>query len=1242
MATRNNYCIGDDIHANISIKLVALSNISPLRQGVDLKETEKSILLAEGAYAESLSEPLERADRIGGADIVMGIPFQNEIDTIGHVCKTVVKGLSEFFPGKKCVIVCVGTPEGKDALNIIQEVPLGRDIRRIAFLIKNEGVRGEVLSLRAIIEVADRLNADLALFEADLESRKLKAEIEGLAPEWVSRLLVPIEKEGIELVIPRFNTHYLDAPASTHLVCPLFASVFNLKARGLPGKILGISSKLLRIYLNDPNIWSNEVGEYGMDSQLITTAIINEAKICETSLGVKLHRVHPDKERVWRQQTKVIFEQIAVSKDWWQPRGDIIYPLAIFGERKSHYPEEVAPDPFAIERFRQGFIEFQGLYEEFLSREASRDLRKLAGTNRKTFRFPSHLWVEIVYDFLLAYCLEQEFAKDSILNAFIPLCYAREAGFAQEFEVFEQRSEATILDQAEHLTALVAEREIQQQIEEFIKQKAGFLTAWRDKEDTLKPLLPMVTYREFIPGVPLILPKELTSPAGEIVSTDSIYNDILQRYYKEFEEFCHEQLKIPHEPTSAEIAESIEKLMLQAEQDMHELLLSGDLSTLDGTRKVAKAVFQSFPHSEAFTLKPEVASWILQRNPPPNLLIRFGAANLAELEQHYGPKDILALSSLSEETEHTERVWEWIAGNARPEHFARLPLEPLVVSYEDFSTLVLLKEASTLSKLAGRLVVSNLRRGEGGGFPKLRYFLMMAKNIVEAERLGEIWEQFARERKEFGTRVTNSLKGHWGRDPLSAHNMFENKIQRILGERVRKMIRDLETKEDPSLLRLTQSLSHTMDCYHLALSLPDGKFIPCSAWTWASYSFKGGKGVPTPLSLHVERDWASREFLVKLVTALGGSEENMDSRITELMGQGRESENLARLILPGWQMVQQVIPEQLPRPAEPKAGNLSRFAGNPILKAITEHPWESKYVFNPGAIKLKGKIYILYRACGEDEVSRIGLAISSDGLHIEDRLESPILEPEEEWEAKGCEDPRLALIRERIYMFYTAYSSVAAQVALASIGPDDFLNRRWNKWKKHGLAFPGFDDKDATLFPQVFNGRYVMYHRIEPSIWVSSSDRLDCPWPREEHRILAGPGAGMAWDGFKIGGGSQPIRTKYGWLLIYHGVDRSWIYRLGVLLVALDDPGQLLYRSPNPVLGPEESYELGEAGCYVPNVVFSCGAVPRGDKEMLDDDDEILVYYGAADTVACVAIAKVSDLVPEEIRQGKNHSGYLR
>jgi predicted GH43/DUF377 family glycosyl hydrolase len=88
------------------------------------------------------------------------------------------------------------------------------------------------------------------------------------------------------------------------------------------------------------------------------------------------------------------------------------------------------------------------------------------------------------------------------------------------------------------------------------------------------------------------------------------------------------------------------------------------------------------------------------------------------------------------------------------------------------------------------------------------------------------------------------------------------------------------------------------------------------------------------------------------------------------------------------------------------------------------------------------------------------------------------------------------------------------------------------------------------------------------------------------------------------------------------------------MLTDLDDPGRVLYRSPNPILSPESEYEVGKKGeSWVPNVVFTCGAVPAEDKEVLSEDDEILVYYGAADTSICLAKGKVGDLIPEKVRQ---------
>jgi len=219
-------------------------------------------------------------------------------------------------------------------------------------------------------------------------------------------------------------------------------------------------------------------------------------------------------------------------------------------------------------------------------------------------------------------------------------------------------------------------------------------------------------------------------------------------------------------------------------------------------------------------------------------------------------------------------------------------------------------------------------------------------------------------------------------------------------------------------------------------------------------------------------------------------------------------------------------------------------------------------------------------------------------------------------------------------MLYTAYGSVVAQIAMASIEVEDFLAYRWGAWHRHGLIFPGFTDKDGALFPEIFDKRFAILHRVEPHIWLTFTPHLRPPWPKGEHKILAGTRPGMTWDGLKIGAGAQPIKTKYGWLLITHGVDHTYVYRLGVMLLDLTDPTILLYRSPNHILEPREKYEVGVSdSSWVPNVVFTCGAVPRDNsKKILDAEDELLVYYGAADSAISVARAKIIDLIPEEFR----------
>ena len=174
---------------------------------------------------------------------------------------------------------------------------------------------------------------------------------------------------------------------------------------------------------------------------------------------------------------------------------------------------------------------------------------------------------------------------------------------------------------------------------------------------------------------------------------------------------------------------------------------------------------------------------------------------------------------------------------------------------------------------------------------------------------------------------------------------------------------------------------------------------------------------------------------------------------------------------------------------------LKRSPLNPLFAPNPMHLWESKYVFNPAVVYDGEVFHMLYRAQGADMVSRMGYAVSTDGLHF-NRMEKPVFSPERPEELYGVEDPRLTKIDDRYYMTYTAYSPTDIKVALAS-------TKNFITWERHGIILPEYDpDKDAVLFPEKINGKYVMLHRDPPNIWIAYSDDL-LHW--EGHKVVTGP-----------------------------------------------------------------------------------------------------------------------------------------
>lgn len=315
-------------------------------------------------------------------------------------------------------------------------------------------------------------------------------------------------------------------------------------------------------------------------------------------------------------------------------------------------------------------------------------------------------------------------------------------------------------------------------------------------------------------------------------------------------------------------------------------------------------------------------------------------------------------------------------------------------------------------------------------------------------------------------------------------------------------------------------------------------------------------------------------------------------------------------------------------------GPFAKYEGNPILEPQGE-TWEAKDVFNPTAIVEDDKIYLLYRA--EDRAgigkwngtSRIGLAVSSDGIHFERRSE-PVLVPTEDYELPGgCEDPRVTQLDGIYYMTYTAYDGEHARLCLAM--SEDLVN-----WEKHGVLFPDWSEgrdrvwsKSGAIVPQKINGKYVMYFG-DIDIWIAYSDD-GIHWTPQRDPVVRRNNDPAAFDSLLVEPGPAPIVTGEGILLIYNaarmiGTGKDCAndienaeeqnsdfgypyYSAGQVLFSLEDPAKVIKRTEKPFFVPSTVDELKG---QVDNVVFIEGLV--------EFKGVWYIYYGMADSKLGVAM----------------------
>lgn len=298
---------------------------------------------------------------------------------------------------------------------------------------------------------------------------------------------------------------------------------------------------------------------------------------------------------------------------------------------------------------------------------------------------------------------------------------------------------------------------------------------------------------------------------------------------------------------------------------------------------------------------------------------------------------------------------------------------------------------------------------------------------------------------------------------------------------------------------------------------------------------------------------------------------------------------------------------------------LIRHPANPLLSPDPTSDWETYNVFNPAVIQHNGLFHMHYRAQGLDWISRIGYAVSEDGIHW-NRMRAPILVPQDARDARGIEDPRITKLGDTFYMTYTAYGTEfygQGEATHSGGGVTPMIAKSENllTWERLGAFVVGEDNKDHVLFPRKINGRYTLLHRRKPNIWLAESEDLQV-WPEEWMRPIFGPRAENGWDSLTVGAGGVPIETDFGWLIIYHAYDSTHTYRLGACLLDLENPAIVIHRPKDFIFEPAEIWEIkGD----VPNVVFS-SANPVVD-------NLVYVYYGAADHLIGLATIGFNDLL---------------
>jgi glycosyltransferase involved in cell wall biosynthesis len=451
----------------------------------------------------------DEIERLGRADIMVGIPSFKNAATIGYVVRAAQAGLVQYFPDLHPVVVNsdAGSPDGTGRVVVeteppdyIEQILLVRPtnkLERVSLTYPEiDGVGGKGAALRTIFEIADALQVQaLVVVDSDLRS---------IVPEWIELLAGPILKGGYDFVAPLYARYKYDGTITNTVTYPLTRALYGHRIRQPIGGDFGVSGDLVKHYLALDD-WTPEISRFGIDIWMTTSALTAGFAVCQTRLGAKIHDPKDpgsDLGPMFRQVVGTILRLAnRYPTHWTAIKGSHDVPAYGF-ERIIEPPPLEVNTLRLLSEFQAGSLTLADTWARMLAPATLETVMELAGeagrledaartrlgvggdvasTKATTlemadavaaFHFPDDVWARVIYDMIIA-ARDPQPSLETLVASLVPIYFGRVASF-----VIENRSVTT--DQAEE--------RVERQAREFELLKPYLVKRWNEAEAAARPV----------------------------------------------------------------------------------------------------------------------------------------------------------------------------------------------------------------------------------------------------------------------------------------------------------------------------------------------------------------------------------------------------------------------------------------------------------------------------------------------------------------------------------------------------------------------------------------------------------------------------------------------------------------------------------------------------------------------------------------------------------------------------------